>query len=132
MASFLAKYRNNVEIIADMLLITREGALKTQIMYGGNLSFKLTERYLNDILKAGLAVINGEGRYLITRKGTMFLKKFVSYKRHASNLRKQLTRVRDEKAVLEKLSSLQDLPNGYCANNIAEAGNKRKPRVLTV
>jgi len=129
----MVKYRNNVEIVADMLVITREGALKTQIMYQANLSFKLTERYLEAVLKAGLIKLNHDGRYLITEEGTLFLKKFSNYKRHASSLRKQLKRVNDEKALLDQMCLPMNLRNENCLDDdkkVDENRDKSKPPQL--
>ena len=99
----MVKYRNNVELVGDILAVARDGALKTQIMYRANLSFKLLEKYMNVVLNAGLVMLNHDGRYLITEKGILFLEKFRGYKRHVKGLRRQSKRVRDVKAALERM-----------------------------
>ena len=121
----MVKYRNNVEIVGDILAVARDGALKTQIMYRANLSFKLLEKYMSVVLNAGLVMRNHDGRYLITEKGLLFLEKFRGYKRHVKGLRRQSKRVRDVKAALERmclpLSLDDDEPaDGKAGNNKSE------------
>ncbi len=101
----MAKYRNNIEIVADVLTIAREKALKTQIMYRANLSFRLTERYLETVLSAGLVMLDVDGRYLVTDKGVSFLKKFLVYKVHAKGLLQKLERLEQRKHSLLKMCS---------------------------
>ena len=76
----MSKYRNRVEIIADILNVVGDGALKTQIMYKGNLSYKLLTRYLREVIGAGLVCAGERANiYQLTEKGKMFLKDFKDY-----------------------------------------------------
>mgnify|MGYP001144110336 CR=1 FL=1 len=50
----MVRRRNNLEITADILRIAKDGAKKTQIVYGANLNFKLLHQYLDDLEKSGL------------------------------------------------------------------------------
>jgi predicted transcriptional regulator len=62
--------------MAEILEITKEGTLKTQIMYKANLSFTQLNDYLQFTLKNNLIIHRTrEGRdvYLITLKGLDFL-----------------------------------------------------------
>ena len=69
-----------MEIIADILNVVGEGALKTQIMYKGNLSYKLLTRYLREVIGAGLICAGERANiYQLTEKGRMFLKDFKDY-----------------------------------------------------
>jgi predicted transcriptional regulator len=64
--------------MADILEISKEGTLKTQIMYKANLSFTQLNDYLSFMVNNDLMIqTNLEGReiYLITEKGSDFLVK---------------------------------------------------------
>ena len=62
-----------------MLEITKEGSLKTQIMYKANLSFTQLNGYIDFLLKNGLitqtnrTVSDCKEVYIITKKGMDFL-----------------------------------------------------------
>jgi len=62
--------------MAQILEITKEGALKTQIMYKANLSFSQLNDYIPFMLKTNLITQQtreGKGKYIITPKGYDFL-----------------------------------------------------------
>jgi len=40
----MGKYRDRLQIIADILSVVRDGAKKTHVMYQANLSFTLLKR----------------------------------------------------------------------------------------
>ena len=48
------KRRDHLDIIAEMLEVARDGALKTKIMYEANLSFAQLNEYLSFLLEIGL------------------------------------------------------------------------------
>jgi predicted transcriptional regulator len=126
----LAKYRNKIEIIADILNVAREGAKKTHIIYRGNLSFKLANIYLNVVVRAGLIRFDSNnGHYLLTEKGKRFLGKFHKYNRYAKNLEKQSTLVNKEKVSLEEMCFAKNLLNNnddLVKGDEADKGNKLK------
>lgn len=73
------KRRSRLYIIADILNIAKEGSLKTQIMYGANLSFAQLNEYLSFLTKMELLKIsdeNGRQIYRITFKGSKYLEKY--------------------------------------------------------
>jgi len=71
------KKRNRLEIAADMLEAAKNGARKTRIMYGANLSYELLESYLPTLIEEGLLQDSDEnGVYHISSKGLTFLKEF--------------------------------------------------------
>ena len=73
-----SKRRDKLGIIAEILEISKEGTLKTQIMYRANLSFAQLNEYLKFILKTGLLKkfrINGKDVYSATEKGIDFLQR---------------------------------------------------------
>jgi len=68
--------RDRLHIMAELLRIARRGALKTQLMYGANLSFAQLNDYLSFLISTGLLETFQEGSKLIykaTSKGLEFL-----------------------------------------------------------
>ena len=74
-----------MEIAASILQIAKNGSRKTRIMYLGNLSFDLLQKYLDMLVNVGLLEIrNGnEKTYLATPKGLAFLQDFNELKKHS-------------------------------------------------
>jgi predicted transcriptional regulator len=75
-AKTVSKRRDKLAIIAEVLEITEEGALKTPIMHKANLGFKSLNEYLKFMLKLKLIdkVANaGKDVYVTTEKGLDFL-----------------------------------------------------------
>lgn len=73
------KRRDRLHIIAEMLVVTSNGALKTQIMYKANLSFAQLNEYLSLLLEIGLLRTVKKGQktfYKTTRKGTKYLESY--------------------------------------------------------
>jgi len=69
--------------MAEVLAVTNNGALKTQIMYKANLSFSQLNGYLSLLLEVGLlkTVKKGEKKYYkTTRKGTKYLESYTVIK----------------------------------------------------
>jgi len=67
-----------MDIMTEILKITKEGILKTQIMYKANLSFTQLNDYLKFMLNNNLIKItNIEGKevYVVTEKGIDFLQR---------------------------------------------------------
>ncbi len=98
----MGKYRSRVEIIADILRVTLDGALKTHIMYKCNLSYKLLQQYLAETIEAGL--ISSEGskkQFITTKKGEEFLQQFEAYVQHSKEVRKEVAKVNNERTLLE-------------------------------
>ncbi|MBI4311962.1 MAG: winged helix DNA-binding protein [Chloroflexi bacterium] len=66
--------RSSLEIMADML---RAGGTKTAMMYGGNLSYSQTVKYLKHLVSSGLleaeATARGRNLFHLTPKGQKFL-----------------------------------------------------------
>jgi len=73
------KRRDRLHIMAEVLAVTSNGALKTQVMYKANLSFAQLNEYLSFLLEIGLlkTVKRGEKKfYKTTRKGTKYLESY--------------------------------------------------------
>ncbi len=71
------KRRNNLDVDADIIRVaqTRGGALKTQIVYGANLNFKIVKRYLSELIQSGLIKPTGS-RYYPTERAMAFLEAY--------------------------------------------------------
>jgi predicted transcriptional regulator len=73
------KRRDKLYIIAEILEISKEGSLKTQIMYRANLSFTQLNDYLTFMLKINVlekVLVNDKGTYKATAKGLDFLQRY--------------------------------------------------------
>ena len=73
-----SKRRDKLSIMAEILEISRNGTLKTQIMYKANLSFAQLNEYLRFMLKTQLLTkfnANGKDIYGATKKGEAFLQR---------------------------------------------------------
>ena len=91
-------------IIADILNIVKEGARKTQIMYKGNLSYKLLTRYLGEVVDSGLVIVGENASlYQLTKKGKAFLTNFEDYSRNRKELETHLNNIRSLRARLEEM-----------------------------
>lgn len=100
----MGKYRNRLQIIADVLSAAADGAKKVQIMFKANLSYALLCRYLADVVDAGLVSLeDSPNRYRLTRKGREFLERFGEYSRRYNKLQEQLNDVNYEKMALKKM-----------------------------
>jgi predicted transcriptional regulator len=100
----MGKYRSKLQIIADILSVASKGAKKTWIMYQANLSYALLNRYLTEVMDAGLVSFVGSGDcYKITRKGQEFLDKFSGYFERRRRLEEQINDMNSEKMDLEKM-----------------------------
>jgi predicted transcriptional regulator len=91
-------YRNRMEIAAGILEVAKSGSRKTRIMYLGNLSFDLVQKYLDLLADADLIQIRENGtatRYFTTEKGQQFLDDFNELQEHSEV-------VREKKRALER------------------------------
>jgi predicted transcriptional regulator len=72
----LDRRRDRLHIMAEILQITLEGALKTQVMYKANLSFAQLNQYLSLLLNLKLLELKENSEkaiYKTTTKGMRFL-----------------------------------------------------------
>ena len=76
--------RSDIEIIADMLKIGENGAGKTQIMYGVNMSYGQIQKYLGFLTAQGfinqLRLGNPSVTYQVTESGVKLLNLIESVK----------------------------------------------------
>lgn len=66
--------RGRLDIIIDILEIAKKEVNKTKIVYGANLNFQLTEKYLVFLVEKGF-MDNRQDKYITTDKGKMILEK---------------------------------------------------------
>ena len=71
--------RGRLEIFADVLLVAKEGAKKTAIVYKANLNFNRVENYLPYLEGKGLIEHTNEG-YKTTERGKEFLRDYKKMK----------------------------------------------------
>ena len=67
--------RNDLDICADLLKVTMNGAKKTQMVYKANLNFNIIKKYIkrlsyNELIKSE------NGQFFTTDKGSRFLAKY--------------------------------------------------------
>ena len=99
-------YRRRLDIIADMLHVTSQGAKKTQIMYQANLNHGLLTRRLNEIRRACLISFERKRRcYVLTSKGKQFLEVYGQYLECVRNMEKHVNEADCKKRMLENLCS---------------------------
>ena len=76
---FEKRGRDKLYIIAEILEITKDGSLKTQVMYRANLSFTQMKEYLDFLLRIDLVKkveVRGKDVYQATEKGLDFLQRY--------------------------------------------------------
>ena len=102
----MGSYRGRLDIIAAILRVASGNAKKTQIMYQANLSYKVLQRYLAEILEASLISFEHEKRcYMLTAKGREFLDAYQEYSKINRHIEKRINDVRTSQRVLESLCS---------------------------
>ena len=77
------KRRDRLHIIAEILNISKNGSLKTQIMYKANLSFAQLNEYLDLLLDLELlreTVENERTVFKVTEKGVKYLQSYYKIK----------------------------------------------------
>jgi len=76
--------RSDVEIIADMLKVGENGAGKTEIMYGANMSYAQIQKYLGYLMAQGfinkMKMGNPSVTYQVTDSGLKLLELISSIK----------------------------------------------------
>jgi len=100
----LGNYRDRLDIIADILNVASRDAKKTKIMYQANLSYKVLQRYLNEIIEASLVKFQNQDQcYKLTYKGQEYLDAYKEFSRCSKSMEKHLNNFSTKKKVLEKL-----------------------------
>lgn len=100
----MGNYRDRLDIIADILNVASREAKKTQIMYQANLSYKVLQRYLNEVVEAALIRFEGDnGIYSLTHKGQEYLATYKQYSRCSKSMEKRMLEMSTKKKALEEL-----------------------------
>ena len=100
----MGNYRGRLDIIADILNVASRNAKKTQIMYQANLSYRVLQRYLAEIVGAQLISFENEKHcYSLTEKGRSFLEAYEKYSKTHKHVEKRLNDVATKKKGLEEL-----------------------------
>jgi predicted transcriptional regulator len=98
----MAKYRDGLGIIADILHAAGNGAKKTHIMYLANLSYGLLEKYLWATVHSGFLHANSEG-FEVTEKGEAFLEKYLALSSRSLKLENEVQSVMFEREILKRM-----------------------------
>lgn len=77
--------RTHLELVVDILSITREGASKTAIIRKANLNFERANRYISFLLSRGFIIAEKEStgrvKYVTSESGLSFLNDWEDTKR---------------------------------------------------
>jgi predicted transcriptional regulator len=112
----LVNYRDKLDIIADILNVASHEAKKTQIMYKANLSYKVLQRYLNEIMDASLVDYKEKNQiYSLTSKGQAYLDAYKEYAQTNKRIEKRLTIISTKKKNLFDFCTTE---NCQAENNI--------------
>ena len=69
--------RNDLDICADILKVSKAGAKKTHIVYRANLNFKIVKKYLSRLIDNGFLMDRSDnGVFVTTDRGSDFLEQY--------------------------------------------------------
>lgn len=109
----MGNYRDRLDIIAAILNVTSRDAKKTQIMYQANLSYRVLQRYLYEIVEASLVKFEKYKQcYQLTQKGQEYLDAYKEYARCGKSMEKHLNDFSIKKKVLEELCPIRQILSG--------------------
>ena len=112
----MAKHRDRIGIIGDVLKAAGNGARKTRTMRTANLSYGLLRKYLDEAVAIGYLTSSGEG-YGVTEDGSAFLKKYSEYSNRYSRVGKELESMRLKKEELTRMCTDRKFEFRSSANN---------------
>ena len=78
--------RNDLDICADILEVTKKGANKTRMVYQANLNFSIIKGYIKRLTDSGL-LESVNGHFFATDKGSRFLTQYREFVEPLSVLR---------------------------------------------
>ena len=97
-------HRSKEQIAADMLAAISDGTRKTRIMYGANLSYALTVKYLKRLQDCGLVQHDDEHKiYRLTPEGRYYLEEYSKYKRIEGQVLAQTSIFEEERVILNQM-----------------------------
>lgn len=97
------KYRRKLEIVVDMLSVAVVKAKKTRIMYRANLSYRLVEKYLRNLLDSGLVELDDDSFYQVTFKGKEFLQLYADYVERCRRIDEEISGAQKDVLLLEDM-----------------------------
>jgi predicted transcriptional regulator len=115
----MTKYRDRVDILADVLEAATENRLKTKIMYSANLNHKLLSKYLEEALTLGFVSTDGNG-YGVTEKGLEFLERYNSISSKYSRVERM------SQSLMLYREALERMCEGSGEGAGARSGSRRK------
>jgi predicted transcriptional regulator len=124
----MRKYRDNLEIVSNILKATKEHSSKTGIMEAANLNFYNVNSYLEIALNAGFLVVNNHN-YEITEKGK-FLEKYLELTNNLNEVKSSLEELKEEKRALE--SVLVNKTDKELIEEIIPIEKEDKPLIINV
>jgi predicted transcriptional regulator len=117
----MARHRDRIGIMADVLKAAGKGARKTRIMRTANLSNRLLRKYLDEAVALGYLTISQE-EYGVTEEGDAFLKKYAEYASRYSSVRRELESMKLEKEELMRMCT---------SSRVVESGSIERDRRLS-
>ena len=90
-----------MDILADVLAAAGNGARKTRIMQGANLSYELLKKYLGEALNNALLQSNSFG-FELTEKGQKFLEQYKQLYEEYSKVGSSLKSIMSKWETLER------------------------------
>jgi len=99
----VGKHRSRLQIVADILLVVKDGAKKTKIMRRANLSHRLLRRYLAHITEAELVKPRNASSYTLTLRGREFLNWYEEYLNRSRHIEAQFEEISSQRILLEKV-----------------------------
>ena len=99
-------HRSEEEIVADILAVVNNGNRKTRIMYGANLSYALTTKYLKKLVGCNLIQYNNDERkYVLTTNGKRYLGEYSEYKNIEDKLIEHNSLFKEKRGLLIQMLS---------------------------
>jgi len=131
-AKLRRKKRSRLEIMHDILDQCQTGSKKTWVMYRANLSYDLTDSYLEELMKLGL-VENREGLYYTTEKGKQLnelLKVWKQKKSELDDITKMIKELLPEDGRKEKKAKAKEtgeVPNAETPGQVSSQAPQAPP-----
>ncbi len=125
----MRKYRDSLDIIADILKAVNGHSSKSGIMEAANLNFYNVNSYVKTALSAGFLVVSDQ-EYEITSKGKDFLEKYLELTNNLNEVKSSLENLKEEKNALE--SVLDSKINKKVNEEEISIEKKDKPPIIKI
>ncbi len=97
-------HRSEEQIVADMLATIVDGTKKTRIMYGANLSYALTSKYLRRLQDCGLVQHDDDYKcYRLTHAGKYYLSEYSKYKAIEEQVLAKISLFEEKRGLLKQM-----------------------------